>query len=639
MEAAECWGLALAVLGHCAGHEGVDNGYHAAVGTALSDMYRDAQPVEAHAAAATLGVVRQHGALASCGLVAGRRAREVLILCVMSSGWGSHPSIADAYDELSRRTAGVYGSQQRATLPSKDDRTTFCAMLLHTAVVTYPARRWALASKWAAALAAELLAQGDALGRLGLAVPPHMERRRASSRAPQLAIHHLDNFVLPSLQLLGSLMPQVSDFTKTAVANRALFEKAAAAAEAGGPATVATGGSAMDGSPEAVSVARFQAVVMPEDELSSTAKKEKQQDEDGDNGDGGVGAAAAVAAAPDDGACGKSACVAGLAVGRLELNFFIQGGAWQFLSFAMTVLALFLDQWRDAALPVSADLVVNVLLFASFLFFNLEMGLMSLGQPGYFLSFFFWLDFAGTVSLILDIPFLFVFLHLDTASEDVGLVGGAKAARGARAARATKMARLVRLIRLVRFVRLLKFVARLGRKQGNGDDEKGHGADVLASKPSRIGEILAEQMSQRVVILVLLVLFIAPLLNAERELSYPVTMAMTCLEYLDEESLESFVATELSQRAYMQTSNFDALLYLEVNGVVVVAQDDATMAQIRQYPTDNEVYFANSASQVGCAPGDGAGCTVAMFDDRRFHAEEGLMGIYLIVFMVRSVRG
>ena len=142
---------------------------------------------------------------------------------------------------------------------------------------------------------------------------------------------------------------------------------------------------------------------------------------------------------------------------------------------------------------------VNTALLVSFIFFGVEMALMSFALPKYFLSFFFWLDIAGTVSLILDIPWLFRNLGLEKLSTELGLVSGAKAARGARAARAAKMARLVRLIRLVRFVRLLKFVAHLGRKNKDDQDTE---AVQGAAPPSRIGEILAEQMSQRVVILV-----------------------------------------------------------------------------------------------------------------------------------------
>ena len=49
---------------------------------------------------------------------------------------------------------------------------------------------------------------------------------------------------------------------------------------------------------------------------------------------------------------------------------------------------------------------INGLLFASFVFFCVEMPLMWYGEKGYANSFFFWLDFLGTVSLIFDIPWL-----------------------------------------------------------------------------------------------------------------------------------------------------------------------------------------------------------------------------------------
>jgi hypothetical protein len=59
-------------------------------------------------------------------------------------------------------------------------------------------------------------------------------------------------------------MPKVSNFTRTAVANHALFEKAAAVDDASAQASPSA--STMDGSLEAVAVARFQAVLMPENE-------------------------------------------------------------------------------------------------------------------------------------------------------------------------------------------------------------------------------------------------------------------------------------------------------------------------------------------------------------------------------------
>lgn len=49
---------------------------------------------------------------------------------------------------------------------------------------------------------------------------------------------------------------------------------------------------------------------------------------------------------------------------------------------------------------------VNLLLFISLVFFCVEMTLLSIAEKGYFNSFFFWLDFLGSVSLVFDIPWL-----------------------------------------------------------------------------------------------------------------------------------------------------------------------------------------------------------------------------------------
>ena len=47
---------------------------------------------------------------------------------------------------------------------------------------------------------------------LGLECPPNMSRKLSSPE--QLAINNLDNFVLPSLALLSSLLPRVQEMTK-----------------------------------------------------------------------------------------------------------------------------------------------------------------------------------------------------------------------------------------------------------------------------------------------------------------------------------------------------------------------------------------------------------------------------------------
>lgn len=72
--------------------------------------------MESNAASLLLSAVRTHGVLDSCGLIGRRRARQVMIHCVLFSGWGNHPDISSKFEALTDRTSGVYSSKVRASL-------------------------------------------------------------------------------------------------------------------------------------------------------------------------------------------------------------------------------------------------------------------------------------------------------------------------------------------------------------------------------------------------------------------------------------------------------------------------------------------------------------------------------------------
>ena len=93
-----------------------------------------------------------------------------------------------------------------------------------------------------------------------------------------------------------------------------------------------------------------------------------------------------------------------------------------------------------------------------FFLFTIELIAASVGKPGYWLSFFFWLDLIATLSIITDIEPLMEALLGDTNSAaGADTVTLARASRGARiGTRAGRMARVIRLIRLVRIVKLYK---------------------------------------------------------------------------------------------------------------------------------------------------------------------------------------
>jgi len=68
----------------------------------------------------------------------------------------------------------------------------------------------------------------------------------------------------------------------------------------------------------------------------------------------------------------------------------------------------------------------------------------------------------------------------------------------------------------------------------------------------------------------------------------------------------------------------------KVKGQVLVEASVDQMERLRTSVTDDEVVVINSLSRE-CDAAD-AGCTVAWFDDRPFHREGGLYGLWLVAF-------
>ena len=72
----------------------------------------------------------------------------------------------------------------------------------------------------------------------------------------------------------------------------------------------------------------------------------------------------------------------------------------------VTLYALFMDDIRVLACPVSADEILWGVTTGAFALFIIELILSSLAIDGYLLGFYFWLDLIATVSLISDIGWI-----------------------------------------------------------------------------------------------------------------------------------------------------------------------------------------------------------------------------------------
>jgi hypothetical protein len=124
----------------------------------------------------------------------------------------------------------------------------------------------------------------------------------------------------------------------------------------------------------------------------------------------------------------------------------------------ITIYALIADDIKLLSCGVSADQYFTGITIFSFFMFLIELIAASIGKPGYWLSFFFWLDFIATLSIISDIqPLMEAMFGGDGEAAGADTVTLARASRGARiGTRAGRMARVIRLIRLVRIVKLYK---------------------------------------------------------------------------------------------------------------------------------------------------------------------------------------
>ena len=216
-----------------------------------------------------------------------------------------------------------------------------------------------------------------------------------------------------------------------------------------------------------------------------------------------------------------------------------------------TIYVLFADDLRITAFEKDADTAFMYVSFVALILFAAEMVMSIMVKPEYlkhncnaetfnsdtwwrafmFGSFYFWLDLVATLSLTLDIDFI-----IDSDGRErifsagAGDTNTARAGRASKAgARATRVVRIVRMVRLVRLVKLYKYyqdsrMHEQRRLEGGAEAlraQKRHsGAAVhreleeeMGASESRVGQAMSEITTQRVIIIVLVMLIVIPVLT------------------------------------------------------------------------------------------------------------------------------
>ena len=184
----------------------------------------------------------------------------------------------------------------------------------------------------------------------------------------------------------------------------------------------------------------------------------------------------------------------------LSFRHFTHTTAYFSLCVLLTLFSLYAQDVNECWLPPSADLPISVLLTITLSLFSLDILLNSAVRPGYFLSFFFFLDVIGTLSLMLDIQFMLP-LGLDSVQSSAP---SQHLNQSGNALRVTRFVRLFRIMQVIRVVKLFKFHAEVEGRVGKG-----------VETANRVGLQLSELIDIRVISMLLGLIIILPFFTVD----------------------------------------------------------------------------------------------------------------------------
>ena len=246
----------------------------------------------------------------------------------------------------------------------------------------------------------------------------------------------------------------------------------------------------------------------------------------------------------------------------------------------VTVIALFAFDINNAALPKECDAAVLVLISFCFAVFTVEVILSSYVNIGYAGSFFWLLDVVGTLSMIPDMLQIVDGMGNSGFQTDLDVAKAGKAGRIARSAgslRITKYARIFRIVRLVRVVRLLRIISK--SNPGGVNDNDIIDDENQQQRPSKIGKLLSELISKRVIILVILLISILPQL--EQEIGGSTISIATVLQSLEYSSNSTYF--DMAVQHMLNRTN--EIVFAKVAGVTF-KMDYAALESLR----DTEIW-------------------------------------------------
>uniref|UniRef100_A0A3B3ZXS0 Phosphodiesterase n=1 Tax=Periophthalmus magnuspinnatus TaxID=409849 RepID=A0A3B3ZXS0_9GOBI len=193
----ETFAIIFAAAIHDYEHTGTTNNFHVQTRSDTAMLYNDRAVQENHHISAAYRLLQaedEHNILCNLSKEDWRELRSLVVEMVLATDMSCH------FQQIKT----MKGLLQ---LPDTIDKPKALSLLLHTADISHPAKRWDLHHRWTSSLLEEFFRQGDKEAELGLPFSPLCDRK--STMVAQSQIGFIEFIVEPTFTVLTDMIEKI----------------------------------------------------------------------------------------------------------------------------------------------------------------------------------------------------------------------------------------------------------------------------------------------------------------------------------------------------------------------------------------------------------------------------------------------
>ncbi|XP_034038623.1 calcium/calmodulin-dependent 3',5'-cyclic nucleotide phosphodiesterase 1A-like isoform X3 [Thalassophryne amazonica] len=193
----EIFAMIFAAAVHDYEHTGTTNNFHIQTRSDTAILYNDRSVLESHHVSAAYRLLQEDdemNILYNLSKDDWRELRALVVEMVLATDMSCHFQQVKAMKNFLQQPEGI-------------DKPKALSLLLHTADISHPAKRWDLHYRWTTSLLEEFFRQGDKEVELGLPFSPLCDRK--STMVAQSQIGFIDFIVVPTFTVLTDMIERI----------------------------------------------------------------------------------------------------------------------------------------------------------------------------------------------------------------------------------------------------------------------------------------------------------------------------------------------------------------------------------------------------------------------------------------------